>query len=114
MGKDAVPPGGDETARAAGPPEGDGDSCKGSGSGSSDDDEPCKLEGVDPSGGDGGEECEGVDPSGGGGEGAKGIRPTQTGAAPSTWSPHSSLPLVPPHRRVRRIFPVQQEPRIRD
>jgi hypothetical protein len=33
-----------------------------------------------------------------------------SGAAPSTWLLHSS----PPHRHVRRIFPVQQESRTRD
>src|SRR5712691_9172165 len=36
----------------------------------------------------------------------------QTHAALSTWLPHTSLPLVQPYRRrVRRMFPVQQEPR---
>jgi hypothetical protein len=49
--------GGDETAKAAGPAGGDGDSCKGVGSPSEDVDP--SGEGVDPSG-RGGEDCEGV------------------------------------------------------
>jgi hypothetical protein len=41
-------------------------------------------------------------------------RPIQAGAAPSTCLPHSSLSLVPPHHRVRRVFPVQQESQAQD